>query len=126
MHAVLFGQVNLVRFEQGLLEIRVGATAPANLAGRVGQCLSEWTGQRWTVSIIDKPGEPSLAEQDRAIETARQDRARNHPLTQAVLSAFPDAKLTALKQRIVAQPAPSGDDAAAPDSEGDPISNDED
>jgi len=120
LHAVLYGQVNLVRCEPGLLEIRVSSGVPANLAGRVGQCLTEWTGQRWVVSISASEGQPSLVEQDRALEALRYDRARAHPLTQAVLLAFPDAKLSALRQRTVAAIAPSSDDAAVEDI----ISND--
>ncbi|MGB9152521.1 MAG: DNA polymerase III subunit gamma/tau, partial [Alphaproteobacteria bacterium] len=107
LHAILYGQVNLVRCEPGLLELRVGSTAPANFAGRVGQCLTEWTGQRWVVSISAAEGTPSLAEQDRAAEAKRHERARAHPLMQAVLIAFPDAKLTALRQRTVAPVASS-------------------
>ena len=110
LHAVLYGQVNLVRCEQGLLELRIGATAPPNFAGRVGQCLTEWTGQRWVVSVSPAEGDISLAEQDRAAEAKRHERARAHPLMQAVFTAFPDAKLTALRQRIVAQPAASSED----------------
>ncbi len=105
LHALLYGQVNLVRCEPGLLELRVGSSAPANLAGRVGQCLTEWTGQRWVVSISATEGAPSLAEQDRESEAKRHERARAHPLMQAVFSAFPDAKLTALRQRAVVQSA---------------------
>ena len=115
LHAILYGQVNLVRCEPGLLELRVGSTAPANFAGRVGQCLTEWTGQRWVVSISAAEGTPSLAEQDRAAEAKRHERARAHPLMQAVLIAFPDAKLTALRQRTVAPVASSSD--TSPDAE---------
>jgi DNA polymerase-3 subunit gamma/tau len=105
LHAQLYGQVHLVRCETGFLEIRTGTDAPPNLAGRVGQCLTEWTGQRWVVTISAEAGEPSLADQDRKAEVLRQERARAHPLMQAVIKAFPDAKLIALKQRLVAQPA---------------------
>jgi DNA polymerase III subunit gamma/tau len=111
LHAILYGQVNLVRCELGMLELRVGATVPANLAGRVGQCLTEWTGQRWVVSISANEGEESLLDQDRAIEVKRQEKARTHPLMQAVFSAFPDAKLTTLRQRIIAPQAAPSDDA---------------
>jgi DNA polymerase-3 subunit gamma/tau len=120
LHAQLYGQVNLVRCELGHLALRIGANAPPNFAGRIGQCLTDWTGQRWIVSVSPDAGEPTLAEQDKAAETQRHDRARAHPLMQAVLKAFPDAKLTALKQRTVAQPAPSGEDAvSAEDGAGD-------
>ena len=113
LHAILYGQVHLVRCEQGSLELRVGSTAPANLAGRVGQCLTEWTGQRWVVSISAAEGALPLAEQDRLAETKRQDRARAHPLMQAVFSAFPDARLVALRQRSTVTPIDSGDDSAS-------------
>ncbi len=122
LHAVLYGQAHLVRCEQGLLELRVGEQAPANFAGRVGQCLTEWTGQRWVVSVSSAQGEPSLAEEARAAEAARHERARNHPLMQAVFVAFPDAKMTALRQRVVVAVAASDD--AAPASDGDTLLND--
>ena len=111
LHALLYRQVHLVRCEQGILELRVGTDAPPNLAGRVGQCLTEWTGQRWVVSISPEQGAQSLAEQDREIETKRQARAHEHPLMHAVFTAFPKAKLVALRQRGVAQTQASSDDA---------------
>jgi DNA polymerase-3 subunit gamma/tau len=123
LHALLYSQVNLVKCESGFLELRVSGTTPANLAGRVGQCLSEWTGQRWVVSISAAEGAVSLAEEDRLAETRRQDRARAHPLMQAVLTTFPDAKLIALRQRMVAQTLATSDDAAA-EMEGDILPQD--
>ncbi len=105
LHAILYGQVNLVRCEAGLLELRVGEAAPANFAGRVGQCLTDWTGKRWVVSISGADGEPSLAEQDRAAEAQHHERARAHPLIQAVFATFPDAKLTRLRHPAPSPPA---------------------
>jgi DNA polymerase-3 subunit gamma/tau len=123
LHALLYTQVHLVRCDQGLLELRVNADTPANLAGRVGQCLTEWTRQRWVVSISPAQGAPSLAEEDREAEIKRRDRAREHPLMQAVFTAFPQAKLVALRQRNVAPAAVNGDDAPH-DHEGDSLMND--
>ena len=113
LHAVLYGQVNLVRCEPGLLELRVGTQAPANFAGRVGQCLTEWTGQRWVVSVSGAEGDSTLADQDRVAEALRHERARAHPLMQAVIAAFPEAKLVVLRQRVVAQAPATSDDAGA-------------
>jgi DNA polymerase-3 subunit gamma/tau len=114
LHAMLYGQVHQVRCEPGLLELRVDASVPANFAGRVGQCLHEWTGQRWVVSIVSAEGCATLAEQDRAIEAARRERAKAHPLMQAVFTAFPDAKMTALRHIGVASVPPASDDEATP------------
>lgn len=111
LHALLHGQVHLVRFEAGHLEIRVSENAPPNFAGRIGKCLTDWTGRRWVVSISLKEGEPSLAEQDRQKEAARLAKAREHPLMQAVFAAFPGAKVIALRQRELAQAEGGGDDA---------------
>ncbi|MDE1900183.1 MAG: DNA polymerase III subunit gamma/tau [Alphaproteobacteria bacterium] len=117
LHALLYGQVHLVRCEPGMLELQVGTGVPANFAGRVGQCLTEWTGQRWVVSVVPQGGATTLAEQDRLAAAARRERARAHPLMQAVFSAFPDAKLIDLRQRMVASAPVRDDDAAAPDIE---------
>lgn len=112
LHAQLYSNIHPVRFEIGMLEIRVGKDAPTNLASRVSQCLTQWTGQRWMVSISDREGELTLAEQDRAVEQQRYDRVNAHPLMQAVVAAFPAAKLTSLKQKIVAPLVVTGDDRA--------------
>jgi DNA polymerase III subunit gamma/tau len=115
LHALLYGQVHLVRCQQGLLELRVAPDAPPNLAGRVGQCLTEWTGQRWVVSLSSEEGDRTLLDRDREAEAKRQERAREHPLMQAIFNAFPKAKVIALRQRRIAQTAPAREDTAEPD-----------
>ncbi|HUY68267.1 MAG TPA: DNA polymerase III subunit gamma/tau [Alphaproteobacteria bacterium] len=114
LHAQLYANVHPVRCEPGLLEIHVGAHAPANLAAQLGKCLGAWTGKRWMVSLTDKQGEPSLAEQDKQAEKARHEKALSHPLMQAALQAFPGAKLVSLRQKQAATPAVS-DTAPADD-----------
>ncbi len=109
LHALLHAQVHLVRCEAGVLEVRIG-DAPPNFAGRIGKCLTEWTGQRWVVSISPKEGEPTLAEQDREIEALRIAKAKEHPLMRAVFQAFPAAKVIALRQRELAQTESAGND----------------
>jgi len=115
LHAQLYSNVNPVRCEPGFLEIRVGANAPADLAGRLTKHLTEWTGQRWMVSISASEGGLTLAAQDKEAEKKKHDRVMAHPLMQAVITTFPGAKLTSLKQKQVAPGAASivteGDDA---------------
>ncbi|WP_114395693.1 DNA polymerase III subunit gamma/tau [Oleisolibacter albus] len=105
--AVLKASVHLVRFEPGLIELRPEPMAPANLAGRVGQLLTEWTGRRWVVSVSGAPGEPTLAEQERAAEAEAKASAAAHPLVQAVLAAFPGARIEAVRDLTTAMPAPA-------------------
>ncbi len=100
LYSHLYSEVHLVNFAPGLLEIRVSARAPQNLAGKVSQHLSEWTGKRWMVTLSTQEGEPTLSESAKLHKAARMQNAENHPLVKAVLGTFPDAKLTALRTRV--------------------------
>ncbi|NTU77180.1 MAG: DNA polymerase III subunit gamma/tau [Alphaproteobacteria bacterium] len=110
LHAQLYNYVHPVRYEPGVLEIRLEAAASTNLVGRVSQCLVAWTGRRWMVSVVDAPGPVTLAEEDRRVEVDRNEKAKAHPLMQAVLLAFPGAKMASLKQKTIATLGATGDD----------------
>ncbi|MBS0550602.1 MAG: DNA polymerase III subunit gamma/tau, partial [Proteobacteria bacterium] len=55
-----------VRCEPGIVELRLEAQAPRDLAANVGALLSQWTGRRWLVSVSSAPGKPTLMEQKAA------------------------------------------------------------
>ncbi|MEW5704787.1 MAG: DNA polymerase III subunit gamma/tau [Pseudomonadota bacterium] len=97
LHAHLMNNVHLVRFEPGRVIFRVGPHAPANLANRLGELLSEWTGARWIVGLAKEEGEPTLREQAEAAERARREAAEKHPLVRAVREAFPGATIEAMR-----------------------------
>ncbi|WP_119679597.1 DNA polymerase III subunit gamma/tau [Indioceanicola profundi] len=120
---MLHSATHLVRFEAGLIELRPASFAPANLAGRVGQCLTEWTGRRWVVSVSSAPGAPTLAEQEKAALARVKEEAAKHPVVQAVLSAFPGAKIEQVRDLAAEQAAEQAAAAAAslPDSDDDSI-----
>ncbi|MDP9126670.1 MAG: DNA polymerase III subunit gamma/tau [Pseudomonadota bacterium] len=122
LSAQLYNNVHPVRCEPGLLEIRVDGNTPTNFAARLTQCLTQWTGQRWMVSISSEAGDITLAEQDRRQENARKERALAHPLMLAVAKAFPDAKLVGLKQKPVAVAPVLTDDGALPTDTDEPLS----
>jgi len=114
LQAQLFNQVHPVRYEPGILEIRIEGSVPATFVNRVSHCLTQWTGQRWMISVVDAPGAPTLREDAEQAEREHQERVAAHPLMQAVKSAFPDAKLLSLKQKMVASDASLRDDADEP------------
>ncbi|MFC7737542.1 DNA polymerase III subunit gamma/tau [Roseomonas sp. GCM10028921] len=97
LHAHLVHSVHLVRFETrpegGRIELRTRPDAPRDLAGQLTALLQEVTGARWTVSLSNAGGEPTLAEQGRAAAVARLEVARSHPLVLAVMEAFPGAQI---------------------------------
>ena len=56
-----------------------------------------WTGARWGVSVVSEGGAPTIAEQrDQARREAEAEALRN-PLVQAVLTAFPGARIADIR-----------------------------
>jgi DNA polymerase-3 subunit gamma/tau len=89
--------VRLVRYAPGRIEFEPAPGAKPDLAARLSQRLQGWTGTRWGVSVVTSGGAPTLAEQrDREMIEARAE-ALETPLVQAVLAAFPDAKITDIR-----------------------------
>ncbi len=96
----LMNDVHLVRFEPGRIEMRVTEAAPPNLAPRFGAVLEKACGNRWVITISQEAGEASLREQQNAAETEKRAAVMQHPLVQAVVETFPDAKLVARRDRV--------------------------
>ncbi|MCB4820796.1 DNA polymerase III subunit gamma/tau [Roseicella aerolata] len=97
LHAHLVHSVHPVRVQPGRIEIRPLPAAPRDLAGQLGALLQEVTGERWTITLSNAEGEPTLADQGRAAEAERLALARSHPLVQSVLAAFPGASIEAVR-----------------------------
>ena len=111
LHAELYGQSQLVSLSAGRLEIVAGARAAANFAGKVGQSLTEWTGDRWIVSLAKQGGQPTLAEQDKTADAERRAAALAHPVVQAVLQRFPQAALKDVSVRVQETTRTTADDS---------------
>ncbi len=96
LHGHLLHAVHLVRFAAPVIELRPEPKAPRDLAPRLAALLLEATGTRWTIALSQEPGEPTLAEQGVAADTARRSAAAEHPLVRAILDAFPGAEIAAV------------------------------
>jgi len=106
--------MHLVKLEAGHLEFRPSPRAPRSLAGDLQQRLRDWTGARWTVSISNQPGQPTLAEQKKHAKAARIESVMQAPLVRAVLDRFPGAEIVAVRDveaQEVAPPAPDSTDS---------------
>ena len=99
LHAHLVHDVHLVRFEQGRIELRLGARAAAKLVTRLDACLRDWTGERWVVTVSNEDGEPTLNEQATADSARQHSDAARHPFVRAALDAFPGAEISAVRRR---------------------------
>ncbi|MGH6989396.1 MAG: DNA polymerase III subunit gamma/tau, partial [Stellaceae bacterium] len=115
LRAHLYAHVHLVAFEPGRMEFRLAAAAPRDLANRVAEKLSAWTGERWLVGMANAGGAPTLKEQDEAQEQSRRGEAARHPLVRAVLDAFPGARIAAVRE--VEAPAPAPDEVPPPEDD---------
>ena len=90
------GDLRLVRYSPGRIEFEPTETARADLAARLAQRLQHWTGARWGVSI-GKGGGQTIVEQKDAEAAERRARALQDPLVQAVIAAFPGARIAGFK-----------------------------
>jgi len=89
--------LRLVRYSPGRIEFQPTPDAPPDLAALLGARLQTWTHARWGVSVVNEGGAPTIAEErDRADREAKAEALQN-PLVQAVLAAFPGAKVAEIR-----------------------------
>jgi len=124
--AQLRAQVHLVAFEPGQIEFRPAEGAPRDLASRLGQKLSEWTGTRWVVAVSQKEGAPTLEQRVQTRVSELENEVARHPLVRAVLDAFPGATIAAVRERFTAGDQATGDDGAGDPDVDDAESSEED
>ena len=91
------GGVRLANYQPGRIEFVPARNAPNDLAQRLGAKLQAWTGARWAVTLVNDGGKETIAEIRDAADLAIKAEAQVHPLVQAVLTAFPKAKITKIK-----------------------------
>jgi DNA polymerase-3 subunit gamma/tau len=114
----LAGDVHLVRFERGRIELRPTERAPRNVSGELSRILQAATGDRWVVSISQEPGQPTLRDQAKAEQARAREETLSHPLVRAALETFPGARLVESDAPPVA--APRADDGMDDRAAGDP------
>ena len=89
--------VKLVSLKPGNLQIGLVGAAPDQLAGDIARYLSQWTGQRWLVSLSESGGSQSLAEEQRDADEKLRDTIASEPLVAQILGIFPGASIDEIK-----------------------------
>jgi DNA polymerase-3 subunit gamma/tau len=89
--------VQLAAYRPGRIEFVPAEGAAPDLAQRLGQRLQLWTGNRWAVTLVNDGGAPSIAAARDANEANLKAEVAAHPMMQAVLSAFPKARITEIR-----------------------------
>ena len=103
LHAALLGDVHLVHYEQGRLELRLEDRVPRDFTHRLQTLLEQWTGRRWVVSISGEPGAPTIQEQRLQHTAALRESVADHPLVATTLATFPDAEIRDVRRVGLAQ-----------------------
>ncbi|MEQ8335074.1 DNA polymerase III subunit gamma/tau [Nisaea sp.] len=116
LHAQLSRSVRPVSAEAGRLEIVLDPGAPDTLPGQVAARLKQWTGIPWTVEASDAvPGDEdihTLAERKQNAEAAKRKSVSEHPVVAAVLEAFPESTIEAIRPLVREIPEEAAGEAA--------------
>ncbi len=92
----LINDVHLVSFAAGHLSIRLRDGASQNIVGALSNKLSQWTGQRWMVSLSREQGQPTIGELRRADKDNERATVLAHPVVAEVMRIFPDAAIASI------------------------------
>jgi DNA polymerase-3 subunit gamma/tau len=85
--------IRLVSMQPGLLDICLTDGAPDSLPGEMARRLSDWTEERWMVSLSDGPGGMTIAEARRAAQQREIESIAETPLMRAITGTFPGATI---------------------------------
>jgi len=88
--------LRLVRYSPGRIEFQPTHDAAPDLAPRLAGRLQSWTGVRWVVSVASSGGAATIRQAQVAEDQSREARALALPAVQAVLAAFPGARVVAV------------------------------
>jgi DNA polymerase-3 subunit gamma/tau len=91
--------LRLISYAPGRMEFQLTEDAPGDLVQRLKRALQMATGANWIISLANDGGAPTIAERDQAVADAAKAELERHPLLQAVKSAFPKARIAAIRTR---------------------------
>ena len=89
--------LRLTSFSSGRIEFVPTNDAPANLAQKLGTKLTQWSGIRWAVSVVNEGGESTIAEMKLEESNKLNALAKEHKMVQTAFLAFPNAKITNIR-----------------------------
>lgn len=94
--------VRPVAFKPGAITYESVEGAPIDLARRLASRLKDWTGRTWLIAANGQGGGETMIEVDRRKRAEERAEVEADPFIQAVLEAFPGAKLGEI--RTIAAP----------------------
>ncbi|WP_407494464.1 DNA polymerase III subunit gamma/tau [Pseudooceanicola sp. MF1-13] len=116
--------LRLVSYSPGRIEFVPTDDAPRDLAQKLGSRLQGWTGNRWAVIVANEGGAETIAEKANAKKLALEKAAKEHPMVQAVISAFPKAAIKDIRTAEDVAAEAATDALAEVEDEWDPFEDD--
>ncbi len=89
--------VNLVKFENGRIEISFNDNLDKDFVKNLSTKLLEWTNKRWIISFSKNQGEISIKDKEKNKQKELKEDIKKSELYTAVLESFPDAELIDVK-----------------------------
>ena len=89
--------VNIVKFENGRIEISFNDNLDKNFVKDLSSKLFEWTQQRWIISFSKNQGEASIKDKEKNIKKELIENEKKSNLYKTMLDYFPDAELIDVK-----------------------------
>lgn len=96
--SALEGDMRLVRFEEGRLEVALEPNASKTMISELAKKFELWTGRRWTMIVSNEAGQPTLRSVNQAAKQEHARTAEADPRVQEVLSRFPGAKVVEVRR----------------------------
>jgi len=94
----LEGDMRLVRFDEGRLEVALEPNASKTMISELAKKFELWTGRRWTVIVSNEQGQPTLRSVNQAAKQEHARAAEADPRVQEVLLRFPGAKVVEVRR----------------------------
>jgi DNA polymerase-3 subunit gamma/tau len=94
----LEGDMRLVRFEEGRLEVALEPNASKTMISELAKKFELWTGRRWTIVVSNEQGQPTLRSVNQAAKQEHARTAEADPRVREVLSRFPGAKVVEVRR----------------------------
>ncbi|MGV8955650.1 MAG: DNA polymerase III subunit gamma/tau [Cypionkella sp.] len=113
--------LKLAKYAPGRIEFEPTANAAPDLAARLSQRLQGWTGARWGVSIVSSGGAATISDLRNHAENTARAEAMTNPLVQAVIAAFPGAKISEIRTAEALQASAAAEALPEVDDEWDPF-----
>jgi DNA polymerase-3 subunit gamma/tau len=97
IHSKLVTQARLFSVAPGRLEMMKTKEIDDKFAAQVSKLLGKWTGQDWTVSVVDREGDKTIQEQMLEKERSMKTVAAQDPLVARIIETFPGATINTVR-----------------------------